>query len=433
MYSKFVKTNDFKVVNIKAKTMYSKEMLIRLKEQPICWKEPASIEKLVEFRILRPMAYGRAPTREFVPRTFDSRSRVETARRRVVHYQIPKGDASDLKTCSNPWTPSCLKGKRAHCQTSNYDEAQTEEIEKKFRSILNKITPENMVPLTNSILSLSINTDHRLKKVIDILFQKAINEPHFTPQYAYICMEMNNKDINAKVKTTTSSFKTLIILCCEDRFNSMHVHEQELTKSLKEIKDCKDQDDKEKMQSKYDRDEKIHRERSVGNCRFMCELYKVKILSNQTLEMCIKHLLMSPKEETLECACNILKQIGKTLNHKVTFEVLNEYMSLAYKTKIPTRIRFMILDTIELKDNNWIPRKHRTVQKSCDTKTPENNHSETVKYTSMLSMNYGPPKNDGHIDTSDSSRPLLSTRTSDVVAHEVSPMSLCFKTETKNY
>jgi hypothetical protein len=46
-------------------------------------------------------------------------------------------------------------------------------------------------------------------------------------------------------------------------------------------------------------------------------------------------------------------------------------------------------------------------------------------------QNYGPPKNDGHIDTSDSSRPLLSTRTSDVVAHEVSPMSSCFKTETK--
>lgn len=49
--------------------------------------------------------------------------------------------------------------------------------------------------------------------------------------------------------------------------------------------------------------------------RFMCELYKVKILSNRTLEMCIKHLLMSPKEETLECACNIIKETGKTLNH----------------------------------------------------------------------------------------------------------------------
>jgi hypothetical protein len=201
---------------------------------------------------------------------------------------------------------------------------------------------------------------------------QAINEPHFTPQYAYICMEMNNKDINAKVKTTTSSFKTLIILCCEDRFNSMHVHEQELTKSLKEIKDCKDQvpaylhdikifyfimnsslyiihnirilnmikcyrttrkkcnrsTTETKRFTERDRWEiagtnVLNKNRTNGfdikQCpslyRFMCELYKVKILSNQTLEMCIKHLLMSPKEETLECACNILKQIGKTLNH----------------------------------------------------------------------------------------------------------------------
>lgn len=69
---------------------------------------------------------------------------------------------------------------------------------------------------------------------------QAINEPHFTPQYAYICTEMNNKDIKSKVKTTVS-FKKLIILCCEDRFNSMHIHEQNLAKSLKEINDCKDQ------------------------------------------------------------------------------------------------------------------------------------------------------------------------------------------------
>lgn len=47
----------------------------------------------------------------------------------------------------------------------------------------------------------------------------------------------------------------------------------------------------------------------------MCELYNVQIVTNRTLETCLKHLLKSPNEETLECACNILKHAGKTLNH----------------------------------------------------------------------------------------------------------------------
>lgn len=60
----------------------------------------------------------------------------------------------------------------------------------------------------------------------------------------------------------------------------------------------------------------------------MCELYKVLILTNRTLETCMKHLLKSPNEETLECACNILKHAGKSLN-SVRYEYYTEYV-IAY-------------------------------------------------------------------------------------------------------
>jgi hypothetical protein len=47
----------------------------------------------------------------------------------------------------------------------------------------------------------------------------------------------------------------------------------------------------------------------------MCELYKIEILTSKTLEESMKYLLRTPNEETLECACNVLKHTGKTLSH----------------------------------------------------------------------------------------------------------------------
>ncbi|XP_025414206.1 eukaryotic translation initiation factor 4 gamma 3-like [Sipha flava] len=302
---------------------------------------------------------------------------------RVVNYSLSKNDDVKLKTCENAWVPPCIKRKIASDST---DDNSTEEIRKKFMSILNKISPENMTQLAESITTLPLDTDEQLKTVIDLLFQKAIVEPNFTPQYAYICTALEDKKVKSEKKAAKTSFKKLLTKCCKDRFEIMHVHEQNMVKSLEEISRCNDQEVKNQLQSAYDQDELVHRKKSVGNCRFMCELFKVKILSNGTLEACIDHLLKSPNEESLECACNILKHAGSTLNTKVVFGKLKEYTSSEYKTKISTRIRFMILDIIELKDNNWVPRNARTKPAICtnkvltNVKKPEYKPSTYVQY-----------------------------------------------------
>jgi formate dehydrogenase maturation protein FdhE len=50
------------------------------------------------------------------------------------------------------------------------------EIRKKFMSILNKISPENMTQLAESITTLPLDTDEQLKTVIDLLFQKVFRK-----------------------------------------------------------------------------------------------------------------------------------------------------------------------------------------------------------------------------------------------------------------
>jgi hypothetical protein len=47
-----------------------------------------------------------------------------------------------------------------------------QEIQKKYRSILDNITPGNVVPMAKNILSLQIKSDDCLKRAVELLFQK---------------------------------------------------------------------------------------------------------------------------------------------------------------------------------------------------------------------------------------------------------------------
>lgn len=49
-----------------------------------------------------------------------------------------------------------------------------QEVKKNVRSILNKITPENMTSLTERFKALSIDSIERLEKTIDLVFEKVI-------------------------------------------------------------------------------------------------------------------------------------------------------------------------------------------------------------------------------------------------------------------
>ena len=50
--------------------------------------------------------------------------------------------------------------------------------------LLNKLTPQKFHTLVDQVLKLEINTEERLKGVIDLVFEKAIMEPHFSVAYA---------------------------------------------------------------------------------------------------------------------------------------------------------------------------------------------------------------------------------------------------------
>lgn len=77
----------------------------------------------------------------------------------------------------------------------------------------------------------------------------------------------------------------------------------------------------------------IARRRSLGNIKFIGELFKLKMLTEAIMHDCVVKLLKNHDEESLECLCRLLTTIGKDLDfEKAKVRVLGCGMAQA---KVP--------------------------------------------------------------------------------------------------
>ncbi|XP_075878614.1 eukaryotic translation initiation factor 4 gamma 2a [Nelusetta ayraudi] len=106
----------------------------------------------------------------------------------------------------------------------------------------------------------------------------------------------------------------------------------------------------------------------LGNIKFIGELGKLNLIHESILHKCIKTLLDKKKKvhlkdmgEDLECLCQIMKTVGPKLDHEKARSLMDQYFgrmkSLTTNKELPSRIRFLLQNTVELRANGWVPRK----------------------------------------------------------------------------
>lgn len=78
---------------------------------------------------------------------------------------------------------------------ANEEEKKTLALFKKFRSILNKLTPQRFATLVRQVTELQIDTKERMDGVIHLVFEKAVDEPNFALSYAMMCKELQNMQV----------------------------------------------------------------------------------------------------------------------------------------------------------------------------------------------------------------------------------------------
>ncbi|KTG47005.1 hypothetical protein cypCar_00042276 [Cyprinus carpio] len=211
----------------------------------------------------RPSAGGRGPPSGLSgPRRSGQGQRGKEPRKIIASVSLTED--VQLNKAEKAWKPTVKRSGRA--DEDEPDFLKTQELFKRVRSVLNKLTPQMFQPLMKQVTELTIDTEERLKGVIDLIFEKAISEPNFSVAYANMCRCLMGEEEKQRLK--------------------------------EELEDAKDK----------------ARRRSLGNIKFIGELFKLKMLTETIMHDCIVKLLKNHDEESLECLCRLLSTIGKDLD-----------------------------------------------------------------------------------------------------------------------
>lgn len=73
-------------------------------------------------------------------------------------------------------------------------------------------------------------------------------------------------------------------------------------------------EERERMRVELEEARDKARRRSLGNIKFIGELFKLKMLTEAIMHDCVVKLLKNHDEESLECLCRLLSTIGKDLD-----------------------------------------------------------------------------------------------------------------------
>ena len=223
---------------------------------------------------------------------------------------------------------------------------ENEKIIKEVTGILNKLSKDNFNSLSEKLYDIEINNKPLVQNVIEVIFQKAVSEPHFGEVYAHLCKKLSNKTYC----DNSINFKREILTQCQKEFEKekTEITDEQLIYKLKM--------------------------KSLGNIKFVGELFIKSMVSHAIIFQCIHTLFTDIKEnkksknENIECICKLITTIGKYLDKEEYKKRLEKYLNLLEKMSDDKlndfRSRFMIKDLLDLKKNNWVSRRSIEVVKT---------------------------------------------------------------------
>ncbi|KAF7667242.1 hypothetical protein LDENG_00071240 [Lucifuga dentata] len=259
------------------------------------------------------------------------------------------------------WLPS--RRTRRDISSSNEKE-QNDAIFRKVRGILNKLTPEKFDKLCLELLNVGVDSKLVLKGIILLIVDKALEEPKYSSLYAELCQRLAEDAPNFEEPSTdnqatqkqNTTFRRLLISKLQDEFENR-------SRNVEIYDKCDGP-----LTSDEEEQRTIAKLKMLGNIKFIGELGKLSLIHESILHKCIKTLLEKKKRvelkdmgEDLECLCKIMKTVGPKLDHEKARSLMDQYFgrmrSLANNKELPARIRFLLQDTVEQRNNNWVPRK----------------------------------------------------------------------------
>jgi translation initiation factor 4G len=271
----------------------------------------------------------------------------------------------ELDRSQTGWKPPTLTSSAPQQATGHM---APDMVQRKVKAALNKMTPEKFDKISDQVLEIAAQskdeTDGRtLRQVIQLTFEKACDESHWSSMYAKFCSRMlatmstDIKDENVRDKHGNpvvggALFRKYLLNRCQEEFE--RGWEINLPDAPEEGKEITLLTDEYYVAAAAKR-------KGLGLIQFIGELYKLGMLTLRIMHECVLKLLDFeglPDESAIESLVKLLRTVGQTMESaEAGPKMINMYFERIEKVMnmdgLPSRLRFMLLDTIDMRKSGW--------------------------------------------------------------------------------
>ncbi|RBQ73454.1 hypothetical protein FVER14953_07105 [Fusarium verticillioides] len=331
--------------------------------------------------------------------------RGEGVREAQAAKTMPLTAGQELKPIAqtaNGWKPTSV-GRNANPAAANPSgHLEPDMVQRKVKAALNKMTPEKFDRIADQILLIASQSkdesDGRtLRQVIQLTFEKATDEAHWASMYAKFCKRMLEtmspdvrderiKDKNGNVVSGGNLFRKYLLNRCQEEF------ERGWTVNLPDKPDEEeDAAGKKTAEAALLSDEyyaaAAAKRRGLGLVQFIGELYKLGMLTERIMHECVHKLVDYkgvPDEAEVESLSKLLRTIGGNLDSTekgrpmmdAYFQRIQTMMDLP---ELPSRLKFMLLDVIDLRKAGWHSKETNKGPKTLDEVRAEAEAAQAAK------------------------------------------------------
>ncbi|ORX50565.1 hypothetical protein DM01DRAFT_1384800 [Hesseltinella vesiculosa] len=294
---------------------------------------------------------------------------------------IPLDQVVPLEKSENRWMPTVVAtgGDQAAVEGKADEELIPQDvIARKVKALLNKLTLERFDSISDKIWDFAHQSANEkdgetVRAVIQLIFDKACDEPGFAKMWAQLCHklhvsmsaaddihdESNTKDKKGNPVTSGHLFRMYLFNRCQQAFErgwKVDMPDVETTPGGEAM-----------LTDEYYAAVKAKRQ-GLGLVQFIGELYKLNMLTERIMFECLTRLCRDPQnaeEEETETMCKLVTTVGKVLenrnrNTKTWMEAYFERMKeMLEAPTLSSRVKFMVMDVLDLRKHKWIPRTNQ--------------------------------------------------------------------------
>lgn len=283
-----------------------------------------------------------------------------SSRRDFNDHGPSEADLGPLHTVDNAWKPSSLSKETKKAEDDN--RLSPEEVQRKVKSLLNKMAWENFDSVAKKIRDIALQSLNEkdaftLRQIIQLTFDKAIDEPHWSEIYAsfFLYLHVGEGAIPQEVVDESDPGKTLRGVPVLRRY-LLNMSQQEFEKGWGEISQLSG--NVQMLSDEYYHAISLKR-RGLGLTQLIGEMLKKGLVSEKLVMGCFGRLAKEePTEDIVESLSKLIRTVATTMIKQGSGNVIDLAMNTLIKWKnsgdLQNRLRFKILDMEDLARKNWV-------------------------------------------------------------------------------